>query len=467
MNAEISSISHLNLPRLFRASGLIFAVLLFSPPLAQAQFVQQAKLVGTDNAGLGSSVALSADGNTAIVGGPGDGCQSFPQPCEPHGAAWVFTRSNGVWTQQGNKLVGTGAVGIPGQGSSVALSADGNTALVGGPLDNNEKGAAWVFARRNGAWTQQAKLVGTGAIIGTARQDTSVALSADGNTAIVGGPFDNFGIGAAWVFTRSNGVWTQQGNKLVGTGAIGAARQGTSVGLSADGNTAIVGGPLICSPSPYCVSIGAAWVFTRSNGVWTQQGNKLVGSGSVGAPGQGSSVALSADGKTAIVGGPGDNPICVPSCGSPVGAAWVFTRSPASFNHPAVWTQQTKLAGTGAVGGASQGTSVALSADGITAIVGGPRDNLFEAPPIITFKGAAWVFTRSPASFNHPAVWTQLGNKLFGSGVSGDGPFQGTSVTLSADGKTAIVGGPGDGCSFPFPFQPCEKHGAAWVFVRP
>jgi hypothetical protein len=296
MNAEISSISHLNLPRLFRASGLIFAVLLFSPPLAQAQFVQQAKLVGTDNAGLGSSVALSADGNTAIVGGPGDGCQSFPQPCEPHGAAWVFTRSNGVWTQQGNKLVGTGAVGIPGQGSSVALSADG---------------------------------------------------------------------------------------------------------------------------------------------------------------------------KTAIVGGPGDNPICVPSCGSPVGAAWVFTRSPASFNHPAVWTQQTKLAGTGAVGGASQGTSVALSADGITAIVGGPRDNLFEAPPIITFKGAAWVFTRSPASFNHPAVWTQLGNKLFGSGVSGDGPFQGTSVTLSADGKTAIVGGPGDGCSFPFPFQPCEKHGAAWVFVRP
>ena len=70
----------------------------------------------------------------------------------------------------------------------------------------------------------------------------SVSLSADGNTAIVGGLSDNGGAGAAWVYTRSGGVWTQQGNKLVGTGAIGAAQQGISVSLSSDGNTAIVGG---------------------------------------------------------------------------------------------------------------------------------------------------------------------------------------------------------------------------------
>jgi hypothetical protein len=48
------------------------------------------------------------------------------------------------------------------------------------------------------------------------------ALSGDGNTAMVGGPGDNYGnpsvgdIGAVWVFTRSGGVWTQQGSKLVG-----------------------------------------------------------------------------------------------------------------------------------------------------------------------------------------------------------------------------------------------------------
>src|SRR4029453_625729 len=71
----------------------------------------------------------------------------------------------------------------------------------------------------------------------------SVALSADGNTAIVGGWSDNSKTGTAWVFTRSGGIWTQQGKKLVGTDSVGSARQGMSVALSADGNTAIVGGP--------------------------------------------------------------------------------------------------------------------------------------------------------------------------------------------------------------------------------
>ena len=91
-------------------------------------------------------------------------------------------------------------------------------------------------------------------------------------------------VGAAWVFTRSGGVWTQQGSKLVGTGAVGAAEQGHSVAISADGNTAIVGGP---NDSHNSSGYGAAWVFTRSGGVWTQQGSKLVGTGAGRRPGPG------------------------------------------------------------------------------------------------------------------------------------------------------------------------------------
>jgi hypothetical protein len=53
-----------------------------------------------------------------------------------------------------------------------------------------------------------------------------VSLSADGNTLAVGGTGDNSGIGATWIFIRTNGTWTQQGNKLVGTGYSGAANQG-------------------------------------------------------------------------------------------------------------------------------------------------------------------------------------------------------------------------------------------------
>ena len=116
---------------------LIFAALLFSSQLALAQFSQQGpKGVGNDavgpNTAQGWSVAVSADGNTAIVGGYGDNGNI--------GAAWIYTRNAGVWTQQGKKLVGTGAVGESFQGSSVALSADGNTTVVGGHRDNRGMG---------------------------------------------------------------------------------------------------------------------------------------------------------------------------------------------------------------------------------------------------------------------------------------------------------------------------------------
>src|SRR5207237_10732311 len=130
------------------------------------------------------------------------------------------------------QVVGAGAVAAAVQGESVALSADGNTALVGGVGDNANVGAVWVFTRSADVWTQQgAKLVGTGAV-GIADQGASVALSADGNTAIVGGSADNGDAGAVWVYTRSGSVWTQQGDKLVGVGAVGLANQGTSVALS-------------------------------------------------------------------------------------------------------------------------------------------------------------------------------------------------------------------------------------------
>ena len=103
--------------------------------------------------------------------------------------------------QQGSKLTENGAP--PFFGASVALSADGNTALIGGDLDNGNVGAAWVFTRSAGVWTQQgAKLTGSGET-GAGWFGSSVALSADGNTALIGGFRDNGNVGAAWVFTRS------------------------------------------------------------------------------------------------------------------------------------------------------------------------------------------------------------------------------------------------------------------------
>ena len=387
-------------------------------PTPYPSLQQGSKLVGTGATGAaqqGFVVAISSDGNTAIVGGLGDNSYA--------GAAWVYTRSGGVWTQQGSKLVGTGAVGSSGQGCAVSISSDGNTAIVGGDYDNSSIGAVWIYTRSGGVWTQQgSKLVGTGAIGTAAQQGNSVSISSDGNTAIVGGYNDNSSAGAVWVYTRSGGVWSQQGNKLVGTGAVGStAYQGISVSISADGNTAIVGGYNDNS------SAGAVWVYTRSGGVWSQQGNKLVGTGATGVAEQGVSVSISSDGNTAIVGGSYDN--------TGVGAVWIYTRS------GGVWSQQgSKLVGTGATGGARQGSAVSISSDGNTAIVGGSGDN--------SNAGAAWVYTRSGG------VWTQQGNKLVGTGAIGTA-YQGISVSLSSDGNTAIVGGDADN----------SQAGAAWVYT--
>jgi len=193
------------------------------------------------------------------------------------------------------------------------LSADANTVAIGGIADNSSNGAAWIFTRSGNSWSQQgSKLVGTNNA-GAANQGNWVAISADGNTVMETGIGDNAGVGAAWIFTRSNGVWTQQGSKLVGTGSIGNSQQGSGAALSADGNTAVLGGPGDNS------SQGAAWVFTRSKGVWTQQGSKLTGTGNSGVAYQAVALSLSPNGATLISGGGQDN--------SFQGAAWIFTAS--------------------------------------------------------------------------------------------------------------------------------------------
>jgi hypothetical protein len=328
---------------------------------------QGGKLTGGGEVGeehFGWSVALSDDGNTALIGGT----SQVTGPSRV-GAAWVFTRSATTWTQQGEKLTGGGEAGEGDFGFSVSLSNDGNTALIGGPTDNGNVGAAWVFTRSGSTWTQQGeKLTGSGAS-GTGQVGSSVALSGDGNTALIGGDNDNETVGAAWVFRRSGSTWTQQGSKLTGSGEIGAGAFGVSVALSTDGNTALIGGELDNE------SVGAAWVFTRSGTKWTQQGPKLTGSGETGEGQFGVGVALSDDGNTAMIGGSGD--------ASAVGAAWVFTRSGTK------WTQQgAKLTGSGESGKGRFGSSAALSGDGNTALIGGLADN--------GDLGAAWVFVNPP-----------------------------------------------------------------------
>ena len=91
-----------------------------------------------------------------------------------------------VLHQPGLKLTGAGKHATAEFGVSVALSADGNTALIGGPVDLNGAGAAWVFTRSGSTWAQQVKKLTVRTNDDTGSFGQSVALTADGNTAPAG-----------------------------------------------------------------------------------------------------------------------------------------------------------------------------------------------------------------------------------------------------------------------------------------
>jgi hypothetical protein len=118
------------------------------------------------------------------------------------------------------------------------------------------------------------------------------------------------------VFTRSGAAWTQQGEKLTGSGesgtiCCGGAEFGASVALSPEGNTALIGGP---NDNEFH---GSAWAFTRSGSTWTQLGPNLIANDGIESGFFGASLALSSDGKTALIGGSGEAWVFVSPVGNP------------------------------------------------------------------------------------------------------------------------------------------------------
>jgi IPT/TIG domain/FG-GAP repeat len=363
---------------------------------------------GEAECAFGESVALSADGNTAIAGGPrrAGPCRSGEAECRRQGAAWVYARSKeGRWSLQA-KLTGGSEETPDGRfGRSVAISADGNTALVGASTDRNAAGAAWVFTRTGDTWSQQGPKLTDPSESGEANFGVSVAISADGNTALIGGPRADGKKGAVWVFDRSGSSWGTLAATLTGGEEQGEGHFGFSVALSGDGSTALVGG------REDNEGAGAAWVFTRSSTEWLQQGGKLTGGSEAESPSAfGYSVSLSHDGNTALIGGPRDD---VRS-----GAAWLFRRAEST------WSQEgEKLTGIGDTPhGARFGSSIALRSDGDTALIGAPSD--------AGKAGAVW-------AFGDPAIIPGV------TSVSPDaGPVAGgTTVTITGSrlaGATAV-----------------------------
>lgn len=312
---------------------------------------QQAKLTANDAQEadrFGWTVSLHGD--TALVGAPGE-----DENGNDAGAAYVFARTNGTWTQQAKLTANDGRFrDIFGQ----SVSVSGDTALVGAygeRLGSSGAGAAYVFTRSGTSWMQQAKLVSSDPEFG---DGFGWAVSIDGDTALVGARYEDGrapNAGAVYVFARAGGGWVEQAKLLASDGQEGD-EFGWSVSVNDD--TAIVGVPL---ENERGTSAGAAYVFARDGGSWTQQA-KLLAPDSDDSEGDrfGHAVAIGLD--TAIVGAPGFDTEEVAT-----GAAFVFTRAGTN------WTMQTGFVLVETEGNERFGSSV--STDGDTALVGVPFEN--------------------------------------------------------------------------------------------
>jgi hypothetical protein len=181
---------------------------------------------------MGISVAISSNGNTVLIGGQ----TAWAEPASYYfqGAAWVFVRSAGVWTQQGPKL--TAGNRYQYFGTSVALAGDGTSALIGGPGGLEALGgtgpAVWVFRESGGKWSQTQELREPGGDRGFGIRSIS---SEDGETALIQGEL------GVWAYQDTGEAWEPFGEEPITAGEFGGTP--TGLALSATGETAVVGTP--------------------------------------------------------------------------------------------------------------------------------------------------------------------------------------------------------------------------------
>jgi hypothetical protein len=447
-----------------------------------AQAIGYVKPSVTDIAdNFGSAVALSADGNTLAVGvwsedsdSTGINGNKTNDRATDAGAVYVFTRAANGWIQQAYvKASDTHRHDF--FGTAVALSADGNTLVVGAPGEDSDSsgvggaknntrasnsGAVYVFRRFNNDWAEQSYIKASN----TGAGDTfgeSVALSADGNTLVVGARHEDSGAvgigadqqnnalddaGAAYVFVREGAIWSQQ----VYAKASNAGeddRFGAAVAISADGNTFAVGaigersaeGGIGADQTDNSFErAGAVYVFTRIGIEWVQETYAKALS-----PGQedrfGKSLSLSENGNTLAVGSDDDsaNP-ATPSDTTALnaGAVHIFVRT------GGIWEPQAYLKSSN-IGAGDHFGSVGLSADGDTLAVGAYGEDSAavaidgdESSQSAIDSGAVYTFTRSGT------IWTQIA--YVKAPNTGAGDEFGTAVGLSANGGTLAVGAPGE-----------------------
>ena len=342
-----------------------------------------------------------------------------------------------------------------------ALAVSGNTAVIGGPVENSgstgvngdqnntnasSSGAAYVFVRSGCTWTQQAYLKasntdaldrfgsavaisGNRIVVGAARESSSA-------TGVNGIEWDNSmkNAGAAYVFVRVGNKWSQEAY-LKATNTDAEDRFGTAVAIS--GDWIAVGAPMESSAtsgvngfqgSNVFAAAGAAYAYKRINGVWTPQ---LYIKASNPNPGDEFGAELAMDGTTIAIAArfedsnsKGVNQNGANNSATDSGAVYVFQEQ------GGVWAQDAYLKASNTDIDDRFGNAVTVS--GETVVVGaanedsaaqGINGDAFDNSA--QYSGAAYVFSKTGG------VWTQEAYLKASNSEASDG--FGSAVSLSGD----------------------------------
>lgn len=422
--------------------------------------IEQAYLKGSSLSGwhrLGNQVAM--DGDTLAVTAAG---------IEDYAAVYVFAREGDTWVEEAYLVDPNPGEHDPHDPyasiSSLfgwSLSLSGDTLAIGASREDSggsgagadpdqgyldASGAAYVYTRSDGTWSQQAFLK---APVAREGQWFGQSLAVQGDLLAVSAPNESrsegsttwYSVGRIYLYARDGGSWAHV-ESLQRSGDVEGEQLGARLDLDGDA--------LVAS------SAAGVIVFRRSSsGVWSE--SEIVP--------QSGWHALDLDGDTLVVGNTYDKSTSrgidgdeTDTSGNQVGAAWVYT-----FDGTA-WTQQAYLKAANADSGDRFGHSVSL--DGDLLAVGAPGEAGVEAglngddsSNVASDAGAIYLFERTGGS------WAQTG--YLKAPVVGSDDFFGQQVALQ-DGLL-LAGAPGDDSSArtvdgEADDDAATEAGAAWLF---
>ena len=239
----------------------------------------------------GMGVSLSGDGQTVVIGLPGN---------DDAGHTRVYHWDGADWNQLGGDIDGEAAG--DGSGDKVVISSDGGTVAIGARYNDaggNRAGHVRIFSWDGAAWSQRG-----GDFDGEDAWNelgTAISLSGDGNTVAIGSNWYDGGVngtnaGRTQIFSWDGAAWNQLGSDIEGETIYN--QSGTSVSLSSDGNTVAIGIPEAESDT-LGHTHGHTQIFSWDGAAWNQLGSNI--EGRMSHDREGMDVSLSSDGQTVAI----------------------------------------------------------------------------------------------------------------------------------------------------------------------